>query len=48
MKKKTVALIVVLALFVAGAAYVAFRLKIRGTDIIGVTTLPDRNTVILN
>ena len=48
MKKKTVALIVVLALVVAGAAYVAFRLKIRGTDIIGVTTLPDRNTVIMN
>lgn len=48
MKKKTVAIIVVLALVVAGVAYVAFRLIIRGTDIIGVTTLPDRNTVIMN
>ena len=48
MKKKTVALIVVLALIVAGAAYVAVRLKNRGTDIIGVTTLPDRNEVIMN
>ena len=48
MKKKTVALIVVLALVIAGAVYVAVRLKNRGTDIIGVTTLPDRNTVIMN
>ena len=47
MKKKTVALIV-LALVVVAGIYVAVRLKNRGTDIIGVTTLPDRNTVIMN
>ena len=47
MKKKTVALIV-LALIVVAGAYIAVRMKNRGTDIIGVTTLYDRNTVIMN
>ena len=47
MKKKTV-LIVALVLAAAAVGYVGYRLAIRGTDIVGVTTLPDRNTVIVN
>ena len=48
MKKKTVALVIVAALLVVGAAYIAVRLKNHGTDIIGVTTLTAKNTVIMN
>ena len=47
MKKKTI-LTIVLALLVAAGIYTCFRLAKRGTDITGVTTLPDRNTVIMN
>ncbi len=47
MKKKTI-LIVIIALVVAAAGYVGYRLAIRGTDIIGVTTQPGKNTVYIN
>ena len=49
MKKKTVliASVVILAA-VAAVAFVGMRLARYGTDIIGVTTLPDRNIVIMN
>lgn len=46
--KKRVILIAVLVLAFAAVGYVGYRLAIRGTDIIGVTTLPDRNTVYVN
>lgn len=48
MNKKKIAIICVAALVVIAGAYVALRLHNRGTDIIGVTTLTDRNTVIMN
>ncbi len=49
MQKKSMIVIVAVALaLVAAIAYVAFRLNNRLTDIIGVTTLPDKNTVIMN
>ncbi len=51
MKKKTIVIIivvVVLALIIAAAVYIGVRLHRHGTDIIGVTTLTDRNTVIMN
>ena len=49
MKKKTmIILAVVLLLVLAAAAYAGVRLARRGTDITGVTTLPDRNTVYVN
>lgn len=47
MKKRVIVLVLVL-LLVAVGGYGCYRLKIRGTDIIGVTTLPDKNTVIMN
>ena len=40
--------IVVAVLLVAAGIYTGIRLAKHGTDIIGVTTLPDRNTVIMN
>ena len=48
MKKKTIILLGAALLFAAAAVYVGVRLHNHGTDIIGVTTLPDRNTVIVN
>ena len=48
MKKKTIIILAAALLFAAAAVYVGVRLHNRGTDIIGVTTLPDRNTVIVN
>ena len=48
MNKKNIVIIGVAVLVVVACAYVAMRLHNRGTDIIGVTTLPDRNTVIMN
>ena len=49
MKKKTLLTILLIVLILAaGAGYVAYRLAIRGTDIIGVTTLVERNVIIMN
>lgn len=49
MKKKTkIILAVVLLLVLAAAVYVGMRFAKRGTDITGVTTLSDRNTVYVN
>ncbi|MBR3570758.1 MAG: hypothetical protein IKN96_08210 [Oscillibacter sp.] len=48
MNKKNIVIIGVAALVVVACAYVALRLRNRCTDIIGVTTLTDRNTVIMN
>ena len=47
MKKKIVVLVIALLLVVLGV-YTGFRFARRGTDIIGVTTLNGKNTVILN
>ncbi len=47
MKKKLI-LILVAVLVVTAGGYVGFRLARRGTDITGVTTLTDRNQVIIN
>lgn len=47
MKKKLI-LILVAALVVTLGVYVGYRFAKRGTDIIGVTTLSDKNTVIMN
>lgn len=49
MKKTTkIILIVVLLLALAAVGYVGYRYAMRGTDITGVTTLSDRNTVYVN
>lgn len=47
MKKKVIIAIVAL-LVVALGVYAGYRLAVRGTDVIGVTSLSDRNTVIMN
>ena len=48
MKKKTIGIIAAVVLVVAAVVYVAVRLNSRGTDLTGVTTLTERNTVIMN
>ena len=48
MKKKMVLIAFVVLAAVAAVAFVGMRLARHGTDIIGVTTLPDRNIVIMN
>ena len=48
MKKKSVVLFVVALVLIAAIAYVGMRLINRRTDIIGVTTLFEKNTVIMN
>ena len=48
MKKKSVVLFVVALVLIAAVAYVGMRLINRRTDIIGVTTLFEKNTVIMN
>ena len=47
MKIRFVILLLLVVLLLAGG-YVFVRLEQRGTDIIGVTTLPEKNTVIMN
>ena len=46
--KKKIILFLVLALAAAAAVYACVRVSRHGTDIIGVTTLADKNTVIMN
>ena len=41
-------ILAIVAVLIAGGAYVGVRLAGRGKDIIGVTTLPDENIVIMN
>ena len=49
MKKKTILILsVVVVILIAAGAYVGFRMANRGKDIIGVTTLTNKNTVIMN
>ena len=48
MKKKNIVLIAAALVLIAAAAYVGMRFINRGTDIIGVTTLVEKNTVIMN
>lgn len=48
MKKKGIILLGAALVAVAAIAYVGMRLARRGTDLIGVTTLAKKNTVILN
>lgn len=46
--KKKVILIVIAVLLAVLAGYTGYRFAKRGTDIVGVTTLSDKNTVIMN
>ena len=48
MKKKIIILIIAALVLIAAGSYVAVRIINRGTDIIGVTTLEKKNTVIMN
>ena len=48
MKKKSIVLFVVAIVFIAAAAYVWVRYNNRWTDINGVTTVAERNTVYMN
>ena len=48
MKNKRIVLILVILVIIAAVIYGAVRLRNRGTDIIGVTTLENRNTIIMN
>ena len=48
MQKKNIALIIAALVLIAAAAYVGMRIVNRGTDIAGVTTLYEKNTVIMN
>jgi len=47
MKKKGI-IVIIAVLLVALGAYTGYRLVNRGTDIIGVTTLSEKNKVIMN
>ena len=48
MKKKSIVLIVVALVLIAVGGYVGMRIRNRWTDIKGVTTLFEKNTVIMN
>ena len=48
MKKKSIVLIVAALVVIVAIAYVGMRFINRGTDINGVTTLVEKNTVIMN
>ena len=48
MKKKSIILIVAALVLIVAIAYVGMRFINRGTDINGVTTLVEKNTVIMN
>lgn len=47
-KKMKVILIAILCALLAGTIYVGYRIINHGKDIIGVTSLTDKNTVIMN
>ena len=47
-RKIIIVILVVVAVILACGAYLAMRLKRRGTDIIGVTTQAEKNVVIMN
>ena len=47
-KKMMLFLIVILAALIAAGAYIGVRLARHGRDIVGVTTLTEKNTVIMN
>jgi len=46
--KRIIVLILAILVVIAAVIYVGVRLHNRGTDIIGVTTLENRNTIIMN
>ena len=48
MNRAKIMILAIVAVLIAGGAYVGVRLAGRGKDIIGVTTLPDENIVIMN
>jgi len=48
MKNKRIVLILIILVVIAAIIYAAVHLRNHGTDIIGVTTLEKRNTIIMN